>query len=380
MGVLVFIVVSFLLLQLWACSSFPLPPRWDRAVLFSQLPVNKNGTRVLNPWIYENRLGIFRELIERTNKRYTCLFDDTYTNVIWGLPLQFGWQFDSQRLDLSEQNQSKVSSHSWWADMNYLLSVIPFLGANKSDTLGIENILVEAPEDAPLGMFCTEYSYSAAHEGACANVSDALSAWSAYFTSLPALEGKCRNGKKNESDAILTNLWRAHTASLEAGLSNVPYINNQLSQLSQPESLFGVSWANLVDFLAEAKFRPDFNGTARMQVLLPMRKLRKGERAPHIKNMSQPTNNGIFMIETLARLNRLSRGLLLEAWAYAMCAPKARQEAQVLIFNGITNPKIIIPGILKIIEDAVATPRDPKCHAKRVATGDLRILGSLINS
>lgn len=69
-------------------------------------------------------------------------------NILWGLPLQHGWQFSSGRLlttpgrltlKYEKQNQTitfdtilnstKFSSEAWWGDMNFFLSVIPYFGA-----------------------------------------------------------------------------------------------------------------------------------------------------------------------------------------------------------------------------------------------------------
>ncbi|CAM4847770.1 unnamed protein product [Rotaria magnacalcarata] len=47
------------------------------------------------------------------------------SNILFALPSQFGWQYDSNRLFTN--NTLAMSLDSWWPAANYYLSVIPFL-------------------------------------------------------------------------------------------------------------------------------------------------------------------------------------------------------------------------------------------------------------
>ena len=343
-----------------ANEDVPLPPMWNDARMFDELPKNSKGLLELDPWLYLDRLGAFREMVERTNDRFPCIFPQWWSNYLWGLPLQFGWQHDSGRLNMTSGDQSFVSVHSWWADMNYVLSIVPLLGANASGTLKIpQNLRVLEPAAAK-DTFCVSSTPGAP---SCDNFRTALEAWRDYFAALPAVEESCKAGNGTQSDTVLQHLWAAHTASLDTGLNKVKFISAQLSNLaSEEEAKFGTSWANLVDFLALARFNPFFNGTAKMQRLLPMRMLHKNDKPPHISNMSAVTNRGIEMIELLATSNRVSKGKLLDLWAWAMCAPSARAEARDLISTGIFDPSTIVPDVWKIIRDAVGKPRDKPCQ------------------
>lgn len=83
-----------------ACSSSTfaqswLPFNWQNAPLFQHLPV-VDGHHVLDPWNYTQRLGAYKQIISSTSD--SCLWPTLADHILWGLPLQFGWQLESGRL------------------------------------------------------------------------------------------------------------------------------------------------------------------------------------------------------------------------------------------------------------------------------------------
>eukprot|EP01035_Chromulina_nebulosa_P017478 gene17478-23030_t len=59
---------------------------------------------------------------------------DNSKNILWGLPLQHSWQYVTGRL-FSSDNDTTIDVKAWWGDMNYYLSIIPYLGAVKAALL-----------------------------------------------------------------------------------------------------------------------------------------------------------------------------------------------------------------------------------------------------
>ena len=123
-----------------------LPPYWDQAVLLGALPRDKStNATVIDPWVYSERLGAMKTLILETTHASPCLFEnDVNNNILWGLALQFGWQFSSGRLFTTNFT---MTSRSWWADMNYQLMIIPLLGASAASFPNIpRKIYVQHPK------------------------------------------------------------------------------------------------------------------------------------------------------------------------------------------------------------------------------------------
>ena len=107
-----------------------LPDGWEEVQDISSYPTDASGAKVIDAWDYLQRLSLYKYMIENINH---CEWDrpgpDKYHrgNIIWGLPLQHGWQFSSGRL-LTVVNETAIDSNSWWGCMNYYLSVLPYLG------------------------------------------------------------------------------------------------------------------------------------------------------------------------------------------------------------------------------------------------------------
>ena len=108
------------------------PGWWDAPSSIDDFPVEQidNKTRIIiNPWEYLQRMGIFKLMVQNTQGYFKSWGYNNTGNLLWGLPLQFGWQMTSGRLcDMAEIQRCKAKSHwvspnSWWADMNYYLSV-----------------------------------------------------------------------------------------------------------------------------------------------------------------------------------------------------------------------------------------------------------------
>lgn len=69
------------------------PPLWGFAPEnLLDFPVKDNKI-VINPWNYQERLGVYKSLLKASAKYFMDFGSQNSGNILWGLPLQHGWQF-----------------------------------------------------------------------------------------------------------------------------------------------------------------------------------------------------------------------------------------------------------------------------------------------
>lgn len=108
-------------------DGWPLPLNWtDAWSNLAEFPRDTtSGAILVEPWEYDHRLSLYRTLVTATSAHAGASWwgGAPAADVLWGLPLQFGWQQSSGRL--FPQPAAKpaplgpVSETSWWACMNW---------------------------------------------------------------------------------------------------------------------------------------------------------------------------------------------------------------------------------------------------------------------
>ncbi|NXA47127.1 LEG1H protein, partial [Nothocercus julius] len=276
------------------------PPLWDSAPEnLLDFPVEDNKI-VINAWNYRERLGVYKNLLNASAKYFTAFGSQNFGNILWGLPLQHGWQFRTGRLaDPSSVTSSGceaedhlcISVRSWWACINYYLSIIPFLSALEAGLFGELPYEVEVlPPEELRDDFC----YSVAD---CrSRIPELVDEWKAYF------ESSTRQSSFSLDDA-LGHMWEAHVASIAYAL---PKFHDRLIYLSDPEAYFGEDWANGVDFIAATYFSTDLWNTNHFQAFLPQRMLVEGDVIPFIYDFSPQQNKVLFSLRALHKTNELT--------------------------------------------------------------------------
>ena len=266
-------------------SDTGLPPYWDDVPdHLSHFPI-VDGTTIIDPWNYLERMAMYKLLLEKTRTAMVPFGPNNTGNVLWGLPMQHGWQLQSGRLgkfggepDNCPANQSFcISVSSWWAGMNYYLAVIPFVGAVRAGyysywphPIRLKAPSVTIPSVAP---FCKSV------QECLATVPASTEAWTHFFlylkndtkmdqpSTVESTSSIVSNGSTGKlsplEDAVLQVMWEAHITSIADGESRVRPL---LSRMAQPEQDFGVSWANAVDFLAATHWPTDQPTTHKYQV------------------------------------------------------------------------------------------------------------------
>ncbi|XP_074435468.1 protein LEG1 homolog [Larus michahellis] len=335
------------------------PPLWDRAPESLLDFLVKDNKIVINPWNYQERLGVYKNMLNSSAKYFTAFGSQNFGNILWGLPLQHGWQFRTGRLadpssvtscGYEDGDLLCISVRSWWSCMNYYLAVIPFLGAVEAGLFGQLQYEIEIlPPEEQRDDFC----YSVAD---CRSRNPKLmDEWKAYFEYLLSTEHKAGSPATFSSfkmDDALHLMWRAHVSSIAYAL---PKFQDRLKYLSDPEANFGEDWANAVDFIAATHFSTDLQTTNEFQSFLPQRMLTEGDVLPSISDFSPQQNRVLLSMRALHKVNQLTGGLLLKLWQKAMSTEAGRKLGRKLIEDLASSQKFDPVGIYNDMKGADLT-------------------------
>uniref|UniRef100_A0ABM5GEX2 Protein LEG1 homolog n=1 Tax=Pogona vitticeps TaxID=103695 RepID=A0ABM5GEX2_9SAUR len=310
------------------------PPLWESAPRTLEDYLRKGNTIVINPWNYRERLGLYKILLNFSAKYFAGLGPKNGGNILWGLPLQHGWQYRTGRLadpisdtvcGHKDGDDLCVSVYSWWACMNYYLAVIPFLGALDSGFFGELPYEVEMlPPVEQQADFChstTECKIQAPR---------VMASWSNFFKYLLSTEPNSESSATLffSQEEALNYMWKAHVQSIAFAL---PKFQNRLSYLNSPESAFAKDWSAAVDFIAATHFSTNQNTTNQFQTGLPPRLLLEGDKEPLIADFTPTQNKVLFLLRALRKSNEKMGGILLLLWRKAMSSEEARKIARHLL-------------------------------------------------
>ena len=297
------------------------PPLWIEAPSsISDYPLAENcskNCRLINPWIYLHRLGLYKILINTTSPLMPFCSSSTEANVLFGLPTQFGWQLNTNRLFTNGTEQ--ISTDSWWASMNYYLSVIPFLAAVDAGIIRPQDSF----EIVQSGNFCTNYT------DCFRQVPDAMNKWRVFFAKI-SQGNYCKNesiGDRMIDECYLGPMWSAHFASVDNAL---PLTTSKLPLLpSEREQQFGLGWANFVAFISMARLNVNLSNTNTLQEeFLPNRTLTNEDHPPHCSDLSKDVNQAL---ELLLFIQPQWDPELMKLWKQATCNYESRRDAQVVL-------------------------------------------------
>lgn len=289
------------------------PPLWHSApATLADYPLvndSSSSYRSIDPWYYPHRLGLFKILIEVTTPLMPFCSGSNASNILFALPSQFGWQFDSNRLFTN--GTLTISTSSWWASANYYLAVVPFLAAMDVGLIAREPFRIVSHEH-----FCTDSAECAQQ------VPRAMAQWWRFFTLL-------QQSDKDTNDRIidqryLAPLWQAYKASISDAL---PLVESKLAFLpSNVERLFGSAWARLINLIALTRKNTNLYETLKnQQAFLPHRMLLDSDRLLEPNDLPELVNKSLkllfsFRFDWLAQIEAV--------WEKLTCNYEARVYAQ----------------------------------------------------
>ena len=346
------------------------PPQWD------EVDADIQPGQQLDAWDYKDRIRMYKFLILNINNCAWAdkqLADDEqrhWGNLLWGLPLQHGWQFTSERLTMGPSTSTKFTAKAWWGCMNYFLSVIPYFGA------------VEAGLAPPVKLEGGDSSLYAPFCASPADCPELVEPWRDYFRLVNATKDGCSKPTSSSSssslaasasvsarrdaapalnyhldattEGLLASLWAAHLHSIDAAL---PLFSAQLAAMSAAEAEFGRAWAGLVDLIAAARFPCNNTMTNFMQNLLPPRLLVAGDKAAlplapggrgGIAGLSFLQNRAVFLIDEVYRANATTRGEVARLWDRGMCAEQGRALGREMITMGFYRVSVLAEAGVKL--------------------------------
>ena len=320
-----------------------IPTNWHKAPSTIQsFPFDPDTkTYYVDIWNYTQRLGAYRTML--TDWKSLHFEPAGFKSPLWGLPLQFGWQHDTGRLFGGDGDV--ISTNSWWGGMNFMLSAIPFVGALEAGVL--QNI----PKDCSVKLrppkssssnitFCTTYKECLLF------APNATKNWKNFFVAVKSKQ----NLTLNESVVLL---WKAHVQSLHEGL---PRMKSLLKHMpSKVEASFGLSWANLVDFIAALRFDVDYNQTNFLQgMIVPPRMLTSKDHAPFIKDFTPAQNRALVVANLFNAANQKLNGGLLKLFKKACCTEKGRDDAYFSMINLLEGKGLLtIESMIKFVVDLI---------------------------
>eukprot|EP00073_Rattus_norvegicus_P043338 XP_017445360.1 PREDICTED: protein LEG1 homolog [Rattus norvegicus] len=187
------------------------PPLWEDSPEQISDYRMEDWKYVINPWVLTDRMGMYRILLNETATNSERYGPENEQSFLWGLPTMLDWQYETGRLadptgmtDCGNKPEASlcISVDSWWADVNYYLSVLPFLAAVDSGIMGLSpNQFTILPPPKDQMRFCYNVS------GCRSAFPETMDMWKDFFQymQLPS----------SDSDSLLKKLCDAHTSSLE---------------------------------------------------------------------------------------------------------------------------------------------------------------------
>ncbi|XP_010624073.1 protein LEG1 homolog [Fukomys damarensis] len=273
------------------------PPLWEESPgQFNDYKV-ENEKYIIDIWNYSQRLGMYKILLNQTTKYFEKFAPDNEQNLLWGLPVHHGWQYHTGRLaDPTHRTGCGhrplehlcLSVDSWWADVNYFLSIMPFLAAAEAGILGIspdDVIFLPPPKDQK--RFCSDVS--SCH----ASFPEAMKNWNEFYQHVKS--------PSSSFDDLLKYIWDAHFSSLKVARKN---FQSRSKYYSKPEADFQRNWALFVDYLAPPRFPTTLVRMYEFQKGLPARILLSRDKGPFIRDLTGFQNTVLLLLDFIHKVHK----------------------------------------------------------------------------
>ncbi|XP_042637691.1 protein LEG1 homolog [Orycteropus afer afer] len=315
------------------------PPLWEESPGQFNVYQVKNGQYIIDAWVYPERMGMYKILLTQTAKYFERFSPENEQNILWGLPLQHGWQYNTGRLaDPTnatncgyESDHLCISVNSWWADINYFLCALPFLSAVDSGVMGISSdqvTILPPPKDQML--FCFDVF-------TCRSLfPKTMDKWNAFYQNMKL--------PSSSFEGLLKYLWAAHTSTLQDVLK---IFETRLQNYAKPEADFERSWSLAVEYIAASNFPTTLIRIHEFQKGLPPRMLVTGDKAPFISDFTFFQNIVLFSLNSLYEVANATGSLSLTIWKHLMKTEFARK----LVLTNLEIVLIFTSSLTKTIDE-----------------------------
>lgn len=320
MRLLIFLVPIYLLFHVnkIVAKEIFYPLYWDLAPSsLSEFPLINDSIssyRLIDPWYYPHRLGLYKILINITTPLMPFCSVSNASNILFALPSQFGWLFNSNRLFTN--GTMNISRNSWWASANYYLSVIPFLVAYDLDLIPKESFRIIQYEN-----FCSN-SLQCFHQ-----IPNPMAQWHIFFLRLQQ-SSLCIGNRQIDQEILdkcfLKELWLAYKTTISHSL---PLVESKLDYLpSNVEKFFGLAWAKLINLISMTRKNTNLYETIKnQQKFLPFRILKQSDHASNSNDLPDTVNRSLKILLNFD-FNHLP--IIEKIWQRITCNYQSRVYAQ----------------------------------------------------
>jgi len=160
-------------------------------------------------------------------------------------------------------------------------------------------------------------------------------------------------------ESLLNSLWKAHIHSI--GVAK-PLFVNELSKMSQSEAMFGSSWAQLVDLIADSLLPCNQSMTNILQHLLPSKILLENDRPPKIANITRLQNRAVMLIDSINIMNEKYNGLLALTWKRLMCSENGRALGREMITLGMYRLPVLVEDGISLLKLGISLFPQRNCQ------------------
>jgi hypothetical protein len=278
-----------------------------------------------DPFRFDHRMAAYRLLLRATNR--TGVFGaDNRSNPLWGLMFQHQWQFRTGRLGAGSQATGRIDPDAPWGYGNYLLCVVPWLGAVSAGVVpNLDLVGATSP---------SRFRYAVGGLSSPldlpAELAPGVADWTGYFTAVRQAPPGA------DPEPIRMALWKAHKSCLDvaterlAGVDPAPYSAVELSFLQ--------GWCRIVDYLWVAAWPTDFDFMLEHGLdVLPERLLGPEDEARGPVDLSDKVRSNVRNVIELAGTPRWRYDLNLFLWKRIMRTRGARRNV-VALLDAIFNP------------------------------------------
>lgn len=278
----------------------------------------------LNPFLFTDRIALYKQLIEVSNSNNRFGADNT-ANPLWGLIFQLHWQYNTNRLGLDEAPDS-IDANSPWGYGNFTLSVIPYLGAINAGLVSDLNVVGPARE----GQFAFIFGPNSAQRTIPDELRSALEAWKDFFALIMTDNGQ------SDQEYLRKSMWHAHKQSLDVVAQRLSTL--QYTQYSELEMRFLKGWCRMVDFLWAAAWVTDFTSTTENGLdVLPHRPLEQQDLSTGFADFSEEAARNTQSVLKLQAMSDTKFDLNLGMWRRAMRTSRARANVNELLSSAVAD-------------------------------------------
>ncbi|HSV37392.1 MAG TPA: Leg1-related protein [Nocardioidaceae bacterium] len=274
-----------------------------------------------DPFSFEHRMAAYRLLIDAINEG-DRFGQDNRRNPLWGLMFQHQWQLRTGRLGAGSSESRRIDPDAPWGYGNYVLSVVPWLGAVSAGLVPDLDLIGPSSE--------SRFEYASGvgvKRRVPRELRTGIADWASFFHHVMTTD------LVDDPEPTRMALWKAHKTCLDVvterlvGIDPSPYSTVELSFLR--------GWCRMVDYLWVAAWPTDFDfmSTHGLDVL-PERLLVDDDR---FSDLPHNVRSNVRNVINLGKTPGWRYDLNLTLWKRIMRTRGARRDVLALL-DAIFNP------------------------------------------